>query len=330
MKVHLCCSVSGCSGRVYARSYCSAHYRRYRRGMSLDVPIQPRRKEKSTCLVSGCPAHAVSRGYCAAHYARFHRYGDPLAGGTTRKREKMITFDADRHQYFAPDGRELNSVTTLINSLIKPPFDRDTIAPRSAAKRGVSVETILAEWDEKRTRSQVKGDRVHAFIRNHITGTPAQTDPFLQLNHERDLLPEERAFRTFWEMASPTVGQVAHTEFLVGDVKLGIAGTVDCIAHSPATEQYHVWDWKTGTFNTTNSWDKCLDPFSDLQASELVLYSMQVSLYRLLAERSGMGGLGDSYLLHLTADGTFTVYKALDLRDRLLQWLQTHPIPQPV
>jgi hypothetical protein len=330
MKAHVPCGVPGCQLRVYARSYCSAHYRRHRRGMPLDAPVQPRRKEKVTCMVSDCPTHAVSRGYCAAHYARFHRYGDPLAGGTTRKRVKMITFDADRHKYFAPDGRELISVTTLINTLIKPPFDRDRIAPRSAAKRGVSVETILAEWDEKRTRSQVKGDRVHEFIRNHITGTPDEPDPFLQLNHERDLLPEERAFRQFWEMASPTVGQVAHTEFLVGDTELGIAGTVDCIALSPATEQRHVWDWKTGTFNTTNSWDRCLDPFSDLQASELVLYSMQVSLYRLLAERSGIRGMGESYVLHLASDGTYTVHKALDLRERLLGWLATHPIPQPV
>jgi hypothetical protein len=240
--------------------------------------------------------------------------------------QPVITFDEDRHKYFDPDGRELLSVTTLIAMYLKPVFDRETKAAGTAAKRGISVAEVLKEWDEKRTRSQVKGDRVHDFIRNHINAAPDTADPFLSLNTHATLLPEERAFKQYWELALPTMGEVVHTEFILGDLELGIAGTVDCIALSPATGKRHVWDWKTGTFNLTNKWDKCLHPFSELDASEWVTYSMQVSLYRLMLERSGVADVGDSYLLHLSSDGLYTVHKALDLRDRLLAWLTTNPL----
>lgn len=241
----------------------------------------------------------------------------------------MITFDEDRHKYFAPDGRELLSVTTLIARYLKPIFDRETKAQGTALKRGIAVEEVLKEWDEKRTRSQVKGDRVHAFINNHIAAAPDTTDPFLNLNAHRTLLPEERAFTRYWDLAAPTMGEVVHTEFILGDLELGIAGTVDCIVLSPATGKRHIWDWKTGSFNLTNKWDNCLAPFSELNASELVTYSMQVSLYRLMLERSGIPNVGESYLLHLSSDGLYTVHKALDLRDRLLAWLIANPISLP-
>jgi hypothetical protein len=92
MKRKRACTAPGCRRPHYARDYCSTHYRRLRRGAVIDFPIGPRRSGKRPCAVTGCPTHATTRGYCPAHYARFHRYGDPLAGSTFRKRP--------RHDYF--------------------------------------------------------------------------------------------------------------------------------------------------------------------------------------------------------------------------------------
>lgn len=38
------------------------------------------------CSIPGCGKPHRTRGWCAAHYQRWHVYGDPLGGGTPRRR----------------------------------------------------------------------------------------------------------------------------------------------------------------------------------------------------------------------------------------------------
>lgn len=38
------------------------------------------------CAVAECASEAAKRGWCNAHYLRWRRHGDPLAGGTSRKK----------------------------------------------------------------------------------------------------------------------------------------------------------------------------------------------------------------------------------------------------
>jgi hypothetical protein len=86
MKRPRACAAPGCSRPYYARDYCSTHYRRLVRGTAIHAPIEPRCADKRPCAVIDCPGQALTKGYCPSHYARYHRYGDPLAGSSTRKR----------------------------------------------------------------------------------------------------------------------------------------------------------------------------------------------------------------------------------------------------
>jgi hypothetical protein len=56
-----------------------------------------------------------------------------------------ILFFKHNHTYHY-DGRQLPSVTSLVNRL-KPPFDSEYWAQRKAEERGIEKAAILAEWD---------------------------------------------------------------------------------------------------------------------------------------------------------------------------------------
>lgn len=238
-----------------------------------------------------------------------------------------IHFDPESHTYTC-DGVELISVTRLIARL-KPPFDAQAAAERVAQREGGTAQELLDEWERKRQRSLERGERVHQYIRERLAPAPAApADPWLALNPAAAYpLPEERAWEAFWELARGRVRRVVHVEHIVGDPALGVAGTLDCLLETD--ERLHLWDWKTGSrFEESNRWGRTLlAPFDDLPDCELSLYSLQLSLYRLLLERAlPADQLGDSYILHLAPEPvtpTYRVHKALDLRQRLAAWLTT-------
>ncbi|MBA3533760.1 MAG: PD-(D/E)XK nuclease family protein [Ardenticatenales bacterium] len=203
----------------------------------------------------------------------------------------QIAYDEASHTYTL-NGQALTSVGRMID-YVKQPFDAPTIAARTAAKTGQTVEEVLAMWETKRVAAQQRGERVHRYIERVLRGQQdaADSDTFLALN---DKLPEEHAFDSFWEQTGSKL-QVLKTEWIVGDAELGVAGRLDSLFSSPATNRDHVWDWKTGSrFNTSNRWQILLPPFDDLDDCEFNCYSLQLSLYRLIVERNLQAGLGDS------------------------------------
>jgi hypothetical protein len=230
----------------------------------------------------------------------------------------QIIFDPASHSY-TYHGQSLTSVSRIVSQL-KPPFDREGIAAKTAAKRGVDMATILAEWDRARDVSMAKGTRVHEYIAQKLTDhLPAQADMFLALNEQ---LPEMDAFDKVWDHIGPVV-DVKAIEAVVGDAELGIAGTVDALLFSNDTDLYHIWDWKTGgKFSIENRFQKLLPPFDDLDDCDLNYYSLQLSLYRMIVERNTDRNLGDCYVVHLQPDGYSHIHRALDLRERLLNYLQ--------
>ena len=237
----------------------------------------------------------------------------------------QIVFDQANHTYRLGD-QALTSVTKTI-SQFKPPFDRAYWAERKATERGVPIQAILDEWDAKAKASQERGTQVHQYIA-HVLATfaagnlimpgPDAGDPFLGLNVR---LPEMQAFDFLWQQKTNI--RVEGVEWIIGDADLGIAGTVDALLLNTETLAYHLWDWKTGSkFSLNNRFQPLLHPFEDLEDCDLNNYSLQLSLYRLIVERNTSLSIGDAYLVYLPQDGYYQIYKALDLRDRLEQWLE--------
>lgn len=238
----------------------------------------------------------------------------------------LIEFDRESHSY-AYRGQRLQGVTSVVYKL-KPPFDPDgSIVARSAEKAGFTVEQMKQVWEGSRKASMERGSRVHEAIALYLQGKglAEAKDPFLSFNTD---MPEMKVFKALWiEMVSE--GNFAHNvEWVVGDVDLGLAGTCDIMVHNRLTNNYHLFDWKTGAkFETANRFQKLLAPFDDLDDCEFNIYSIQLAAYRLMIERNAGKQLGDSYIVHLREDG-HQFHKALDLRERAETWLKSRVINQ--
>jgi len=237
----------------------------------------------------------------------------------------QIKFDADKHRYWIGET-ELTSVTMAIKHFQKP-FDRDRIAQRTADKKGLSVASVLAEWDATAERARRIGIATHEYIEKTLKGESdgqITLDPFLEMNFK---LPEITAFDRLWCDLAPTASYCKeHIEWIIGDEEFGLAGTVDTMLFSPKTGKYHIWDWKTGKFELNNRFENLLYPFSSLDASKFHIYSLQTSLYRLIIERNTPLELGDSYLVHLSDQGA-QIHRAVDFRQQLADYFDPQNVP---
>lgn len=227
----------------------------------------------------------------------------------------QIQFNPAYHTY-THDGQRLKNVTTYIRQF-EQPFDKDYWSRRKADERGISVEEILAEWEEKAAMSREKGTRFHNHIEAVLTGHADPDDPYLQLN---ETMPEIQAFNSLWCSLGAMVN-VVKCEWVVGDLKYGIAGTVDALLFNPVTETYSIFDWKTGK-PMDSGYGNLLEPFDSLAATNLNKYSLQTSLYRLIVERNTKYRIDNCYIAHFSEKGG-QIHKALDLRGELLAILES-------
>jgi hypothetical protein len=223
-----------------------------------------------------------------------------------------IVFNPDYHSY-TYHGAKLRSVTAALKEF-QPAFDKPTVAKRVAEKSGKTVTEVLADWEARGKVALVNGNRVHKHIEETLNGKiPAGVDPFLIFNER---LPEMTAFDRLWEGMQQIVRPL-YVEWVVGDFEWGLGGTVDALVVNEQTGLFHIWDWKTGKFDTSNAWENLLPPFQNYDACKLNVYSLQTSLYRLIIERNTGLSLGDSYIIHLSEDGRHNIHPATDFRQLL-------------
>jgi ATP-dependent exoDNAse (exonuclease V) beta subunit len=225
--------------------------------------------------------------------------------------QPLITLDPENHIYRC-NGRILQSVGSVVKRLV-PPFDRDRLSALTAKKRGITQAAVIKEWEDKRDIAADKGHEVHEMIDRALGGEEGR----MQASVES--LAEFGHWLKWWNEAQNSL-VVIGTEHIVGDLDLAIAGTIDLLCSSTKTNRKHVFDWKTnGKFERENNYgENLLPPFDDLPNCHFTVHSLQVSLYRLLLERTGEV-CGDSWIVHVNS--VATPHRALDLRDRLEDWL---------
>lgn len=199
----------------------------------------------------------------------------------------------------------LMSVTTLVHQFL-PPFDEAKQAEETARKRGCDVESLIMEWAEKRERACRLGTRTHETAEDCLLGRSPRNAP------EDDA--ERARFKAVWNYAKGQVYdkmKVEGVEKLVFSSALGIAGSIDLLAMRDA--KHYILDWKTNENLMRPAFGTFLAPFTHLQADSLTIYSLQLSIYRILLEVEGyvQGGFGDPFALWVHpkdgADGAFCV-----------------------
>lgn len=72
------CSIEECGKPHFGHGWCQAHYTRWRRRGSVDLPVAET-PPRPDCSVEGCAnevGEKSARGLCVSHYSRWQRWGD--------------------------------------------------------------------------------------------------------------------------------------------------------------------------------------------------------------------------------------------------------------
>lgn len=234
-------------------------------------------------------------------------------------------FNEATHTYTYLDSETMKpvqifkSVTGFLGQF-KEKFDSDRVAGFVAKKKGVTKDSILAEWKEISDTAMTLGTDVHKWIEDYYNGVdPAEpTHP--------EVLARVNYFRNIYAERLHTLTSVKQ-EFRLFSRKWGLAGTLDILFKMGS--DYYIGDWKTNKKFTTDAdmkedrfAKKLLYPFEDLWDNSLNGYSIQLSMYRLmLQEEAGFETKG-AFLVWIGPNEKPQLHKTVDLRDRLYTFLQ--------
>ena len=235
-----------------------------------------------------------------------------------------IKYFDEPHKYFNQKGEEYVSATTFIKKF-KKEFQTQVMAEQYAAKRGLVVEEVIAEWDLKRNISTVKGTLVHNMAENWWNNKAFPYDPSVAIkSFGYDIIKEkydkcESIFKKFWADASENLVPVK-MELVVGDDEYKIAGMVDCLFWNKKSGMLEIWDYKTNKeIKKSNSYgNKMLHPISHLDECELNTYSLQLGLYKHIIMKNTDLQIGNCYLIWIhESNDNYKVIKCNDYEAEL-------------
>lgn len=156
---------------------------------------------------------------------------------------KDITFEEKEHIYSVNGVPIKESVSDKIKQYYKP-FNKKVISHYSALKHGVSQESLVKDWDNKRDIAIIKGNKAHLF---------GELYPF---NRElRPQSPYDLAIMKFWNDLPPHIipiiaeARMYHKEDLY-------AGTPDFLLYNTLTGYYIILDYKGLPLDTPIPTDK--------------------------------------------------------------------------
>ena len=235
----------------------------------------------------------------------------------TTRPGRVIQFTEEDHRYVIKDKKtgnevkELISVTTL-NGKYFPPFDPDgKTCANCAAKRGITVEAMRAEWDKTRDEASAYGTRVHEYMEDLIRGRKPRNTP----ENEKERIVFELGAK-FVKKIKPRLENI-QPEKIICDEELGLAGTIDLFAKDPTSDQFVMIDWKTNKKIDMNTFFNryALPPIEHVPDCEFGHYQLQLNMYEYILKHAGYippKSVVLKYLVHLHMEKGLTVLKVPD------------------
>jgi len=190
-----------------------------------------------------------------------------------------LEFDPVHHVY-TQNGVTLTSVTTFISTLFKKFNPTLTIAGMKKSPNwpqskyfGMTDDEIKTLWTRDGETASRLGTELHAFIEEYyLTGNA---------NHD------SVEFQQFLDFAKQAKLVNTLNEHRLVSSRFQLAGTVDCIATNE-DGTYDVYDWKRCKDMNTSYGHSIHPQLSHIPSSNFWKYSIQLNLYRMLMEESGM------------------------------------------
>jgi hypothetical protein len=107
------------------------------------------------------------------------------------------------------------------------------------------------------------------------------------------------------------------SEFVIGDKESGLCGTLDNLSYNKKTKKLVIFDYKTNKEIKIENprGETLLAPFKHLQSCELVKYSLQIWLYKLILEKNTPFKVDNGYVVWVAGDKDYELIPVLDLRN---------------
>jgi len=192
-----------------------------------------------------------------------------------------IVFDDKWHSYTLENRHKCTSGTKFVHMFF-PEFERDKIAAMTAKKRGVSVATIIAEWEYERDISCDLGNNTHLYSENLMLGKelPKPKTPKQKLYFKNADAFIQKLLKRY---------DIVELEKIVFSYDNEVAGMVDLVLKNKRTGRIHIDDWKTNKkidmYSRYNR--RALYPIQHMDDCNYVHYILQLSLYKYLMHSEG-------------------------------------------
>jgi len=249
---------------------------------------------------------------------------------------KDITYKDSIHTYYKGDKSKMVSVTQFLSSIknkfdreywsVYKSYEFSGLSPKynwrdnqnrvitledgtlinltdDHSTNSVTPEMVLDQWSIDNVTGTTRGSYIHDYLEareSRLLDLPKipfinqlntiQTVKFYQsLNVGKELA--DKYLESIRDYLTPVA-----MEFVVGSVKLNIAGRFDRLYWNSRDQEYQIWDFKTDKKINYSSKDKV--KIFNLSDCEYTKYSLQTSFYKYIIESETGEQLGSSYIVH--------------------------------
>jgi ATP-dependent exoDNAse (exonuclease V) beta subunit len=232
---------------------------------------------------------------------------------------KDIQFSEKDHTYKINGEPAKYSVTKLLHKYQKE-FPETAIATAVSKREGISIEDVLDKWKFQRDYANHKGTEFHLYIENFLMRKKYSIDREaidIFFKEHSNFYSDNSIEKYYLEIAKMLKNflyfydwykedhHLIKSEFVVGDPKTKLVGTMDNLSYNKKTNELVIFDYKTNKkINRTSKYkNKLLSPFNHLDDCEYNKYALQIWLYKLILERNTPFSIGDSYVVWFSDEG---------------------------
>lgn len=224
-----------------------------------------------------------------------------------------IQFDEGTHTYRLKENPRirLRSCTGFIENFFEP-FNAFKIAtklvnnfPKYAHR---TVDSLIEEWDDAKNA----GTAVHMELSDYL------------LRDQQVHSQKAKQGINWFKASGARTGENYLSEVVVFDKSLGLAGTIDLVLIDPDDNTCTIVDWKTNKEIKQHSFRGKVGtkpPSRGLMDCNYIHYSLQLSLYKYLLERSCGVKVKEMIILHLL-ENDYEEYQCDDYRTYLDEMLE--------
>ena len=224
-----------------------------------------------------------------------------------------IIFNERYHRYSSLLNPRIRFVSgTGFLKRFKPPFERDAIAARCAAKSasGETADEIIKGWELKGFIARTVGTLVHQFCEDSLA--PGMEQPLIgAITHPNKEV--QKAARIKAGVAIQVIErikdeyEVVALEEIIASCDLGIAGMVDLRCVNKQSGAVALLDYKTSkSIDFQNQWRTMLPPLERFDDANFYHYALQLGLYEYigLLEKYYTADQGvERLIIHIREDG---------------------------